>query len=276
VITFFKYQALGNDFVLIDRTNEKGTGNSISDYSTLAIQLCDRNFGVGSDGLIVLTDTKMDFYNPDGTVDFCGNGIRCTAFHIFRTHPFCEITLMTKTGPIRVSALVDDEKEIHQFCSVHPYSNPGKIISVPLPVTNSFGLGCSEIEGTLINPGTPHFCIDIKRLGLTSVDQVDIDQLGVFIENNSAFSEPVTVDFIDLSHISEGKIRIRIWERGVGETLGCGTGALSTGILASQLKANIHTFAVKSPGGILKVEILSKQTAKLTGAAQFVFSGTIN
>ena len=261
---FFKYQALGNDFILIDH----GAGNLPSapsatpiDYSALAIQYCDRNFGIGSDGLIVLNQNTMDFYNPDGTVDFCGNGIRCAAFHRYRQARFDTIEIETIAGGIPVRSEGDDH-----FTAQHQFKDSGTRIELELPTGD-------VVHGLLLNPGTPHLCIDITQLKINSLDELQIESFGRLLGEHADLSEPVTVDFIDSRHVAQGEVSIRIWERGVGETLGCGTGALSTGIFISQAHGQ-KKIEVLSPGGVLTVKIMGEGTATLGGVAGFVFAGS--
>jgi diaminopimelate epimerase len=266
-IQFFKYQALGNDFIVIELDDlEKNGLGSIQLQSQFAVTICDRNFGVGSDGLLVVDNERIIFFNPDGTLDQCGNGIRVSALHAFRKIPFSEKIFKTHGGNIAVSAIQKDEISSQFFTARHPVesSEPKKIITTD-GVT---------VEGFLVHLGTPHFCVTNVKYS---------NEFGKQIEHASSFAESVTADFIESIDYSKGEIFIRIWERSVGETLGCGTGSIASALTASNLykqkyNSERYDWIVKSRGGTLSVKLITDSQqrivfADLTGTAHFVFKG---
>jgi diaminopimelate epimerase len=268
-IPFFKYQALGNDFVLFDSATLTIHGVTSSEaQAALAIRVCDRHIGIGSDGMLVVDNDKIVFFNPDGTLDQCGNGIRASALHLFRQKKFSEKTFQTQGGSVVVVACADlDEGGRQCFSARHTIIALPKKMSVEVP-------GHDRLEGYLVDMGTPHFCV--PAISFTPM-------LGALLEHAAAFAQPVTVDFLATDRLHEGVISLRIWERSVGETLGCGTGAMAAALTAafiyeaSQQQERL-TWTVHSPGGVLSVKLNKDaagivRTADLIGTAEFVFSG---
>lgn len=271
-ILFTKMQGLGNDYVYID-----GTKSIPEDLPKLAKLISDRHFGVGSDGLVVITssnvaDFRMIMLNSDGSYgEMCGNASRCIAKYVYekgltkKTH----ITLETLAGIKSLDLLVNNG--IVDSVTV----NMGKVILDPslIPVDSDSNdieilVGANKINGTCVSMGNPHVCIFVEN---TFFD--GFENLGKEIENHPIFPNKVNVEFIEA--ISRNLIKMRVWERGSGETLACGTGAC-----ASAVASVLNGYADKDTpikvllrGGELTIEYLSDGEVLMTGPAEFVFEG---
>lgn len=255
MIPFTKLQANGNDFILVELAQVGSL-----DLINFCKSICDRHYGVGSDGLIVLdasssADTKMIFHNPDGTLDICGNGMRCVARYLYNSSPFESLTIETDNGTVSVSALSDGSK----FCVLIP--PPSKIQDLTLK--SEIG----EFTGTLVQVGTPHFIIQSKYIS----PHLKISEIGKVLENHSDVSEPINIDLISVKN--EREIYIEIWERGVGETLSCGTAACASVVAVSRQGLISSTCTVNSKGGSLDVEWKNESSLSLTGPAEITFAG---
>lgn len=254
LITFYKYQGTGNDFIVIDNRDSKKV------FSTDWIKkVCDRHFGIGSDGLILIenaadSDFEMVFYNPDGSKSFCGNGSRCAmAFAAY-------LKIITTEG----SFTAIDGKHM------------GKIIS-PLEVSISVK-DVSSFENIgqdyFIHTGSPHYIIYVN-----DVDSIDIINDAHKIRYNTRFEkEGTNVNFVQI--LSEG-IKVRTYERGVeNETLSCGSGVTACALSYAIKNAEIKSCKVISKGGVLNVRFERENNSfskiQLIGPAQFVFKGEID
>ncbi|MFT5823581.1 MAG: diaminopimelate epimerase [Crocinitomix sp.] len=259
MINFYKYQGAGNDFILID--NRQGV--FVGDKLAFALKWCNRRFGIGSDGLIFIEncDTaqfEMDFYNPDGSQSFCGNGSRCAvAFAKFLGIIESEITFKAIDG-LHHAELVGDQVKIEM---------------------NQFG-GIEKIgEDDFIDTGSPHYI----SYG-PSDDKLDIVAYGKSIRYSERFKEEGTN--VNLIHeIADHHIAIETYERGVeDETLACGTGATACGLSYAAHQKNSASGIVKVDvkGGELKIHYnKTNQTDVFTniwleGPAEFVFKGVID
>lgn len=259
MINFYKYQGAGNDFILIDNRDEAFVGDKI----TFARHWCDRRFGIGSDGLIFIENSEtaqfeMDFYNPDGSQSFCGNGSRCAvAFANYLGAVENEITFKAIDG-LHEASLLDDQVKIGM---------------------NQFG-GIEKIgEDDFIDTGSPHY---ISYCGVS--DKRDIIDYGKSIRYSERFTEEGTnVNLIE--EIADHHIAIRTYERGVeNETFACGTGATAAGLSYAARQNNVISGIVKVDvkGGELKIHYNKTNQVNvftniwLEGPAKFVFKGVID
>ncbi len=252
-VPFSKFHGAGNDFILVDASNLQGV-----DPGSFAQSVCERNFGVGSDGLIVLepsrtADSKMVFFNPDGSRDVCGNGMRCVALYHYRANPFGSFQLEIDNDTVLICAL-DHGKQFR--VQMHVREQP-RVMSLDTSV--------GVIEGLLVNTGTPHFVTTQRSLELS-----DIKIIGPELENNAIFDEPVSIDFVE--RLDANRVDIRIWERSAGETLACGTAACAVAVTGISIGELISPVTVQSKGGTLTVSY-DEQDLFLTGPAQHVFDG---
>ena len=233
-MTFVKMQGLGNDYLYFDCTKEP-----IENPSELAIKLSNRNFGAGSDGIILIcpsdvADFKMDMYNEDGSQGkMCGNGIRCVGkfVHDRGLTDKTVVTVETLSG-IKVLNLTLDENNMVKSVRVDmgaPELTCPKIpvlldsdraISVPLNVDDT------DYSVTCVSMGNPH-CIIFTD---DNIDKMELDKIGPKFEHNSIFPERVNTEFVNA--LPDGVLKMRVWERGSGETLACGTGACAVFVAA--------------------------------------------
>ncbi len=275
-INFSKLNGQGNDFILID-----GIKDDIKLDQRKVSSLCDRHFGIGADGLIVVlgsqeADFKMAYYNADGSVaEMCGNGIRCMA-RFLHDKSIClkeKMDIETLAG-IKKVYLRTGEDGVQRI-----KVNMGKPDFVPssIPV-NIKGLDevfnyRLEAEGkvfmvNLVSMGNPHCVI----LAEDELDCVDLKKWGFLLENHHLFPQKANIEFIRIS--GSDLIEMRVWERGVGETLACGTGACASAVAAIKLgKVDGRKVRVKVPGGTLDILWDNAGWVYLEGTVSYVFDG---
>ena len=271
---FTKMHGAGNDYVYVDCFAEKLPG----DPRELAIAISDRHTGVGGDGLILIcpsevADARMRMYNADGSeAEMCGNGVRCVAKYVY-DHGICrrdELRIETGRGvlPIRVEvengrvrrARVNMGAPILEAAQI-PTTLPGNP-----PVNQRFSAGDREFEVTCVSMGNPH-CI-------TYVDEVNDDwvlRIGPQVETHPAFPRKVNAEFVQV--LSPSEIRMRVWERGSGETLACGTGASAVCVAGVLTGRTERTILAHLPGGDLELEWAESGEVYMTGPAVEVFRG---
>ena len=275
-IKFTKMQGLGNDFVILDYEEFKKT-NKIA--SELALKLCDRNFGIGGDGLIIVNpnvdnaDIGWIFYNSDGTLaQMCGNGMRCFARYVWdkKFVDKKEFSVLTQAGVIVPKIISENEIRVNMG---KPILQPSKI---PFAADNNlnyvYELDNKKFILNAVSMGNPHCVIFVKE----NAKELAL-KYGSLIENDKLFPEKTNVEFIEI--LSEKSIRLNVWERGCGITLACGTGACAStvaGILNGYLE---HAVTVYLPGGELIIEWNGNKNdvnhdIYMTGNACYSFSGT--
>ncbi|MGE5895027.1 MAG: diaminopimelate epimerase [bacterium] len=272
---FHKMHGLGNDFVLID-TIENRRVRSLNDsvLSNLAVQLSHRRFGIGADQVLLLypsesADYRMRILNADGSeVEMCGNGIRCFAKYVWSKGYSRKkvLAIETPAGIIRPekqgnlvrvdmgTPILDGEKI--------PVKLPGKVQNHPLTIRDTTFLM------TCVSMGNPHAVVFVD-----DVSNFPVSTYGPLIETHELFPKKTNVEFIE--RINPREIRMRVWERGTGETMACGTGA-SAAVVASAL--NGHTgrdVLVHLTGGDLMIEWTADNHVFMTGPAVKSFEGVI-
>lgn len=274
-IRFSKMQALGNDYLYVECFKQRLSGVNLPD---LARKMCDRHFGVGADGLILIAPGrthrfKMIFYNPDGSeAEMCGNGIRCFARFLYdrglsRAN---KQDIETGAGPIRteiIRAAPDDfmvradiGKPILQRKKI-PVKGKGKLC-----IDQRLKLNGRSVRVTSISLGNPHTVIFVKEFSPRW------REIGKMVENHPAFPRRTNVEFAKI--LSPGRIRLKIWERAAGETLASGTGASAAtvaGVLAGKLNRRVK--ASFDRGELLIEWNESNDRLYMTGPASRVFSG---
>ncbi len=276
-IKFTKMQGCGNDYVYVSCFEEK-----ISNPEELAKKISDRHFGVGSDGLILIlppldnnSDAFMQLYNFDGSkASMCGNGIRCVAKYIY-DHGIIpkerrETFIDTPSGIKKISLEIQNEKVISATVNMGEAKITGKI---PEEILIN-GKKLNFIGVDVGNPHAVYFLEDNPELkNIFSWEDSKFNLEGKNFENHSRFPDRVNSEFIEI--ISRDEIKMRVFERGSGETLACGTGATASafaGFKAGKLNSKV---LVHLRGGDLKIEI-KNSCCFMTGAAVEVFSGEIN
>ena len=273
-LSFVKVEAIGNNFVLINALDMHEM-----DWPALAIKMCAHHFGVGSDGLLVLkfsdkADFKMLMFNPDGTPDSCGNGLRCMARYVYAEEltEKRDIVFEARDGLRRTEIIVgclprsiggvrmNMGRPSLQAADI-PSTLSGELVNYPLEV------GGQTFNITAVVVGTPHavICAPLESFWET------IPSVSSEIENHPAFPERINVTWC--ARESPESLRVRTWERGVGPTMGCGTGA-SAALVAANLNGLAGTRAtVTSPGGSLLVEWPNKGDLFVSGPANIVYKG---
>ena len=266
-IPFTKVEAIGNSFVLVN-----GIAMREMDWPALAIEMCEHHFGVGSDGLLVLkpsdkADFKMLMFNPDGTPDSCGNGLRCMAVYVREAGLTAkrEIVFEARDG-LRQAEIIPGGVRMNMGrpslrAADIPSTLGGELINYPLEARRQ------TFNVTAVVVGTPHavICAPLEAFWET------IPPVSAEIENHPAFPERINVTWCACE--SPDSLRIRTWERGIGPTLGCGTGA-SAALVAANLNGFESTRAtVTSPGGSLLVEWPEKGDLFVSGPANIVYKG---
>lgn len=278
MLQFTKMHGLGNDYVYMDAINQK-----IENRSELAKFVSDRHFGIGSDGLILIcpsekADFRMQMFNQDGSeAEMCGNGIRCVGKFVYDKGLTNKenITVETLAG---IKTLVMTAKngkiETARVDMGEPILEPEKIpvISNENPVKN---LRLEE-EGrnftfTCVSMGNPHAVTFIEE----DVNKFDICKYGAKLEVNKAFPKKANIEFINV--IDDKTLKMRVWERGAGETLACGTGACAVTVAAILNGYTERTVTVHLLGGDLKIEWSKNDNhVYMTGPATTVFEGKID
>jgi len=268
-ITFTKMHGCGNDFIFLECLN-----GEIGDLGGVAKRLCDRRFGIGADQLLTIhpskvADFKMEIYNADGgQVEMCGNGIRCFAKYAY-DHGLTkkkELAVETLAGIIRPRLVgelveVDMGEPILEGRKI-PAEADGKIINYPL-----------EVDGvvyrvTCVSMGNPH-CV----LYLDSLDHLDLEKIGPLFEHHPFFPKRVNTEFVRV--LNPREVRMRVWERGAGETWACGTGACAVGVAGSLTGKTERKVTVHLRGGDLLIEWRDDNHVYMTGGAEEVFQGTV-
>ena len=272
-IKFTKMQGLGNDFVVLDY--EEYEKSPVKD-GELAKFLCDRHFGIGADGLIIVnpntkdTDIGWFFFNSDGTIaQMCGNGIRCFARYV-KQKGFVnkqKFSVETKAGVIIPEILEDNRVKVNMS---KPILVPSEI---PAKVSDNLNFEIKVKErtfvGNAVSMGNPHCVI------FTNEDTKELARkYGEEIEHHQLFPEKINVEFIKI--LNEHEMNLDVWERGCGITLACGTGACASTVAAILNKKCKDYVKVNLPGGVLTIEWDGVNDIYMTGNADFVFNGIID
>lgn len=283
---FTKMQGIGNDYVYVD-----GTKEHIENPAEVSRKISDRHFGIGSDGLIIIqpsdqADCEMEMYNADGSrAEMCGNGIRCVAKYVY-DHGMVDskhIVIDTLAGIkyIDVTTGADGKAATARVDMGEPILTPADI---PADLTKQREFSKDRIvneemelpdgtkfHGTAVSVGNPHNVIFLKE----DVRRLDLRRIGPSYENLNVFPERVNTEFINV--LDRQNLRMRVWERGSGETLACGTGACATGVAAALNGYADRKVTVHLLGGDLLIEWDEKTNhVFLTGAAATVFEGDID
>ncbi len=271
---FTKMHGLGNDYIYINTINE-----SVDNPEQLAVKMSRKHFGIGADGLILIkqsdvADFKMDMYNADGTrAEMCGNGIRCVAKYVYdnKLTEKIEILIETLSGVKRLFLEVDDEN----VKMVTVEMGQPELQSTKIPVESDKEITkCEEIEIngekyniTCVSMGNPHTVIFVE-----DIRDVKLEEIGPKIEAHPMFPKKTNVEFVEV--ITNNIIRMRVWERGTGVTLACGTGACAS-VVASVLSGYTdRRVDVILDGGILTVDWNEMSNmVSMRGPAETVFEG---
>ena len=271
---FTKMQGLGNDYVYVNCFKEK-----IENPSEMAVKVSDRHFGIGSDGLILIkpsevADFEMEMYNADGSRgEMCGNGIRCVAKYVYDYGLTDKTSISVETlGGIKYLDLTVEHGKVTlvKVDMGTPILKPELIPIVAKGETvidEPIMVGGKEYHMTGVSMGNPHdvvFMDDIKNL--------EIEKIGPLFENNERFPNRINTEFVNV--IDRHTAQMRVWERGSGETLACGTGACAVAVACILNGLTENTVTVKLLGGDLQTEWdREKNTVYMTGPAEVSFDG---
>ncbi|WP_346885336.1 diaminopimelate epimerase [Clostridium sp. UBA4395] len=271
ILKFTKMQGAGNNFVVFEDMEVKH-----NDLDTLAKKLCDRNFGIGGDGILVvrrskIADIQMIIINSDGSyAGMCGNGIRCFAKYVYENNIVRKSEFTVETG--------DGIKVCHLFIE----DNKVKAVKINMG-RESFNpkfipaLGEEEIIKKDICANEKNYNITSLLLGvphtvlLTEEGGFKVEE-GAAIETHELFPQGTNVNFCRV--VNRGEIKVNTWERGAGPTLACGTGCCSSVVVCNKLNLVDKSVKVMAPGGILTIEI-TEGGIMMTGPAENVFKGEI-
>ena len=282
MIDFTKMHGLGNDYIYIELFNNKNTIPE-DEIPKLTRFLCNRHFGVGADGVIFIdkssiADFKMIIYNSDGSkAQMCGNGIRCFAKYVYEKKLTLktEINIETDSG-IKQAFLKIYKNEVIEVtvCMGKPILDLNKLKQLGF-IHSSFNpkekllIDNKEFEFVPISMGNPHIVTFVWK-----VEDFDVKKYGKLLEKNPLFPEKTNVEFVQI--IDKGHIKIRVWERGVGETYACGTGACSAVAVCANLGLTKRLVTVNLKGGDLKINWNQiDNNIYMTGIANKVFEGKI-
>ena len=276
MIKFTKMHGLGTDYVYMNAIHQH-----IEDESTLAQFVSNRNFGIGSDGLILIcksekADFKMRMFNSDGSeAEMCGNGIRCVGKFVYDKGltQKTEVTIETLAGIKTLQLNVKNGKvETVKVDMGEPILEPKEIpvISEEKPVKNlKLKAEDKEFVFTCVSMGNPH--------AITIVDntkEFDVEKYGKVLEVNKAFPNKTNVEFIEI--VDKNNIKMRVWERGAGETLACGTGACASVVACVLNNLTERNVNVELLGGKLEIEWNKNDNhVYMTGPAVTVFEGEL-
>ena len=282
MITFSKMHGLGNDYICINCIKDK---NIIvkSKIPQMVRYMCNRNFGIGADGVILveesnIADAKMRIFNKDGTeAEMCGNGIRCFCKYVYeeRIVQKQNLKIETKAG-IRYAYLIIrngivEEIEVDMGRPIFEDNNNIRVKNnYKLPIVININVGNTKFIGNYISMGNPHLVVFVNN-----VESLDINKYGKVIENMEYFPNKTNIEFVQC--LGRNTLKIRTWERGVGETFACGTGACA-GFVISYYRGICSGF-VKTilKGGELAINY-NKQNGHIImrGIATKVYDGNIN
>jgi len=280
---FIKMQGAANDFVLVDARNIK------RDWPRLAVALCDRHLGVGADSLLLLlssdkADFRMRIFDADGSeAETCGNGIRCLARYVLEKGLISSVsdgvTVETMAG---ISTVTFEKKgsRVNKFSanmgrpqfsaeSIPAVINPGEgdIVDIKSMISYKVSVKNTDLTLNLVSMGNPHAVHFCKE----PVSEFPLSRIGPLVEKMPIF--PNRVNFEIARVLSDRHIEARVWERGVGETLACGSGACAIMVASKLLGYTEQKVDIALPGGTLDAEWNGNGEVILGGPAEFVFEG---
>jgi diaminopimelate epimerase len=276
---FSKYHGTGNDFVMVEDLDDR-----LRLDQDLIAALCDRSRGVGADGLIRIVraddaDFLMDYFNADGaTAEMCGNGIRCLAKYVYDRGitAALEIDVATRAGRKRLAIHATNGVADSVTVDMGPPMLERKAIPMAGDPGSTFQEQTLQVEGrtfvaTALSMGNPHCVLFVEDSD--DLAAMEVRRLGPLVETLPKFPNGTNVEFVK---VVDGRVLVRVWERGSGETLACGTGACAS-LVASAVSGRTGREAdVEFPGGLLRVAWPEGGPVFLTGPAIHVFDGELD
>lgn len=278
MLNFTKMTGLGNDYIYINCMN----GEKLKNIPEMTRKLSDRHIGIGADGVILIdkpsdlnSDCKMRIFNSDGSeAEMCGNGIMCVAkfIHDKGLSQKDKLVIETLAGTKKVK-LIENNGECNEV--IVDMGEPiFQDTNIPYNVYEAFNkdldLNVEEekIRVTVVSMGNPHAVTFVENL-----ENIDIEKYGPEIENNPIFPNRTNVEFVQI--IDKNNVKMRVWERGVGETCACGTGACAAAVASGLNGYTDENVTVKLPGGVLKIEWGKDNHIYMQGPANTIFEGMI-
>jgi diaminopimelate epimerase len=277
-VKFTKMHGLGNDFVVVNGFVEHLDEALLADVSR---RLCDRHFGIGSDGLILVLPSRtanfrMRMLNPDGSeAERCGNGIRCFGKYVYDHGLTKETALTVETLPGIQQLKLTVESGKATALRVDMGEPRWNRADIPMrgdnkpAVNETLKVEGERLEVTCVSMGNPH-CLAFVR----NVDSCPVEKLGPALETHNAFPQRTNVHFVEV--IDSHALKVRTWERGAGITLACGTGACASVVAAALTDRAARTATVQLPGGPLEIQWQGNNHVVMTGPAEEVFQGEIS
>ena len=275
-LPFTKMHGLGNDFVFVNDLDER---LSEAELPRLAQAVCDRHFGVGADGLVQVlpssvADFRMRIHNSDGTeAAHCGNAIRCIAKYLYERdlHRHAIVTVETIGRVNELESFVEDGRvERVRVDMGEPVFQRDQIPVLGPPdeevIDEAFSINGQELAITALSMGNPHAVTFVEEVG-----GVPLSEIGPLVERHEAFPDRINAEFVQI--LSPTEMRMRVWERGAGPTLACGTGACATLVAAARTGRSERRGTVRLDGGNLEIEWRDDNHVWMTGPAIEVFSG---
>ena len=282
-MNFTKVQGAGNDFILVEASEIN------PDWAQMAVAMCDRHFGIGADGLLVLlpsslADFQMHIFNADGSeAEACGNGLRCLVRYVvdmgLANTGAQEISVETVAGIrkarihramgklTKIQVGMGEPKFEAKDIPVVIGTKEGNLVDIKSVLSHHVSIVGRELLLNFVSMGNPHAIY----FGQHPVSNFPLSQLGPEIERHKIFPERVNFEVARI--ISRKQIEARVWERGVGETLACGSGACAVAVAAQMLGYIDNKVDIKLPGGTLEVEWDKTGEVLLGGPAEIVFTG---
>lgn len=274
---FSKMQGCGNDFVVVE---DKEVAE-VKNLAGLAVKVCDRHFGIGADGLVIIgpakeADIYMRVFNPDGSeAEMCGNAIRCVARYAYEKGLVKSKTVRVRTLAGIMCPEVRGEVDGQVLVRVDMGEPRLKPEDIPVKSSRRPVVGeVVEVEGrefvfTSVSMGNPHMVVFVGDL-----ERIAVSHWGPLLENHPLFPRKTNVEFVKV--LNSREMIMKVWERGAGETLACGTGACATLVAAVLNGLSEGQAVVHLPGGDLSIEWdKSTNHVFMTGPAEYVFTGTI-
>ena len=279
---FVKMHGCGNDYIYFDCLK-----SDLYDPETLSIILSDRHFGIGGDGIVLIcpsavADAKMRMFNADGSEGkMCGNAIRCVGKYLFdrKITEKTELDIETLSGIKHLTLYPENGKVKTVQVDMGKAALSPKSLPVLLPgekiVDREANVAGGHYRITCVSMGNPHCVLFTNDWEDFDIDHFEMDALGPKFESDPLFPERVNTEFVKL--LPDGTLRMRVYERGSGETFACGTGACAAAVAAVEngLKKKGEPITVRLRGGELSI-VYTDDGVRMTGPATEVFTGEIN
>lgn len=280
-LEFIKMHGAGNDYIYIDMIENEYDFIDM-DISDVAIKLSDRHFGIGSDGIVLIynsniADFKMRMFNSDGSEgEMCGNAVRCISKYVYeKGYTNKEIlTIETLSGIKKTRNILNNGKVIEVGVDmgepILDVSNIPVIFNKDRLINEEVLIDDEKFKITCVSMGNPHAVIFTNN-----IDNICLEKMGAKIENNKIFPKRVNVEFVEI--IDENTLKMRVWERGSGETMSCGTGASAVAVASvlNNYTEKEKEILIKLKGGEFKVVYSKENRVFLRGPVEYVYDGIV-